>query len=120
MAAGRRCPHCRLTPSGTRLTRCASSSNRPTGRPLGMARPRRPTATSLTSATRGRTVFDRLAQQAAPERWLKPHCLEYMPLTDRLAVVRLVAELRGGFDPAADTALVVGGPDSVLKARPLG
>jgi Transglycosylase SLT domain len=51
--------------------------------------------------------------------WLKPHRLDYLPLDDELAVVRLVAELRCG-GPPADATLVVGGPEAVLRRDPLG
>ena len=60
------------------------------------------------------------ARGRGASQWLKPQRLEYLPLDEELAVVRLVAELRSGFSPPAGTTLVVDGPDSILNSCQLG
>src|SRR5436305_330002 len=51
--------------------------------------------------------------------WVKPHRLEYVPLDERLAVVRLAAGLSSKAHPPRP-ALIVGGPQTVSRAPALG
>ncbi len=51
--------------------------------------------------------------------WLKPHRLDYMPLDEQRAVVRLVAQLRGCLAPPA-AALLVEGPEALFRTHSLG
>jgi hypothetical protein len=52
--------------------------------------------------------------------WLHPHRLEYVPLDDELAVLRVSAGLARGLQPPAGAALVAGAPHTVVRATVLG
>ncbi len=52
--------------------------------------------------------------------WMRPQRLEYVPLDDELAVVRVTAGLRRGLTPPADAALVAGTAHTILRAPVLG
>jgi hypothetical protein len=56
--------------------------------------------------------------QLGPD-WISPQCLDYLPLNDRLAVVRLAAELGCGLPPRKP-ALLVGSAQAVLRTPALG
>ena len=68
----------------------------------------------------GLRVARERAHGRGASQWLKPQRLEYLPLDEELAVVRLVAELRSGFSPPVGATLVVDGPDWIRKSCQLG
>jgi hypothetical protein len=58
--------------------------------------------------------------KAANPGWLRPKRLEYVPLDDELAVVRVVAGLARGVTPPAEPMLVAGAPHTIVRAPVLG
>ena len=52
--------------------------------------------------------------------WLRPRRLEYVPLDDELAIVRVSAGLDRGLRPPPGAALVAGTPHAVVRAPVLG
>lgn len=62
----------------------------------------------------------RSAGGSARPDWLHPRRLEYVPLDDDLAVVRVLASLDRGLTPPADVSLVAGAPHAVVRAPILG
>lgn len=68
-------------------------------------------------------VLERLFVTSAPSaarEWVKPQRVDYLPLDDELAVVRLLAALPRCLSRSADATLVVGDRDAIVRAGTLG